>query len=69
MYEPGQFAGVSAPTLFLTGSDSVAVVKDATALAAAAIPGSQVRVLEGHEHFAHRADPEMVAEVILRFIA
>ena len=67
--QPGQFAGVTAPTLFLMGSDSVAVVKDATALAAAAISGSQVRVLDGHEHFAHRTDPEMVAEIIRQFIA
>ena len=69
VYEAGQFAGVAAPTLLLTGSDSVAVVKDATTLAAAAISGSQIRVLDGHEHFAHRTDPEMVAEVILQFIA
>ena len=69
MYQPGQFTGITAPTLFLTGSDSVAIVKDATAVAAAAISRSQVHVLDGHEHFAHRTDPGMVAEVILQFIA
>ena len=69
VYQPGQFAGITAPTLFLMGSDSVAVVKDATALAAAAISQSQVRVLDGHEHFAHRTDPMMVAEIVRQFIA
>jgi hypothetical protein len=38
-------------------------------LAADAIPTSRIEVLEGHGHFAHRTDPEMVVEVIRRFVA
>jgi pimeloyl-ACP methyl ester carboxylesterase len=40
-----------------------------TQLAAAAIPGAQIRVLEGHSHMAHRVDPAMVAAVVLGFAA
>ncbi len=57
------------PTLLLTGSDSVPVVTQATNLAAAAIPDARIYVLEGHAHFAHKTDPDMVAEIIEKTIA
>jgi pimeloyl-ACP methyl ester carboxylesterase len=69
VYQPGQFDAVTAPTLFLTGSDSVPVVTQATDRAAAAIPHAQTRVLEGHGHFAHKTDPAMVSAIITQFIA
>ena len=69
VYQPGQFDAISTPTLLLVGSDSVPVVAEATDLAAAAIPDAEVRVLEGHAHFAHKTDPAMVAEIVGRFIA
>ena len=40
------------------------VVTQATNLAAAAIPDARIHVLEGHAHFAHKTDPDMVAEII-----
>jgi pimeloyl-ACP methyl ester carboxylesterase len=42
-------------------------VREATRLAVAAITGSRIHVLEGHGHFAHRARPALVADVIRRF--
>ena len=66
---PGQFDAVTAETLFLAGSDSVPVVTQATERAAAAIPDAQIRVLQGHGHFAHKTDPTMVTAIIKRFIA
>ncbi len=69
VFEPGQFDGIGAATLFLTGSESVPDVKEATAQAARAIPGAEVQVLEGHEHFAHKTDPALVADVIGRFLS
>jgi pimeloyl-ACP methyl ester carboxylesterase len=65
---PGQFDAIGAPTLLLTGSHSVPVVKEATERAARAIPSSEVHVLEGHAHFAHKTDPAMVVDVIQRFV-
>ena len=67
VYRPGQFDAVTAPTLFLTGSDSVPVVTKATHEARAAIPHANLRVLEGHGHFAHKTDPATVAEIIRTF--
>ena len=34
----------------------------------AALPNADVRVLDGHAHFAHSTDPAMVAEIVGRFI-
>jgi len=68
-YRPGQFARITAPTLMLTGSDSVESVTEATTRAAAAIPHVEVRVLEGHAHFAHRTDPELVTSIVVEVAA
>jgi pimeloyl-ACP methyl ester carboxylesterase len=68
VYQPGQFDGITAPTLLLTGSETPAVLTQATNDAAAAIPGAQVRVLEGHGHVAHRTDPAMVATIVRQFM-
>lgn len=68
VYEPGRFAGIAAPTLLLSGGDSSESLTTATQRAAAALPDARVRVLDGHGHFAHRADPEMVVSIIREFV-
>lgn len=68
VYQPGQFDAVSAPTLLLAGSASPADLSQATHAAAGAIPDSRIRVLEGHGHMAHKAEPAMVAEIVRQFI-
>jgi pimeloyl-ACP methyl ester carboxylesterase len=69
VYAPGQFDGINAPTILLTGSDSVPEIVKATEQAAAAIPNARVRVLDGHAHFAHKTHPAMVDAIIQDFIA
>jgi pimeloyl-ACP methyl ester carboxylesterase len=69
IYQPGQFNTITAPTLFLAGSDSVPAVTKATDEAIAAIPHAQLRVLDSHGHFAHKTDPAMVAAVIRDFVS
>jgi pimeloyl-ACP methyl ester carboxylesterase len=69
VYRPGAFDAVAAPTLLLAGSESPSVLREATDLAAAAIPDARVRVLDGHAHLAIRTDPAMVAVVIGRFVS
>jgi len=64
---PGQFVGIDASTLLLSGGESPASVKEATDRAADAIPNARIHVLEGHGHFAHRADPAMVVSIIREF--
>jgi pimeloyl-ACP methyl ester carboxylesterase len=61
---PGRFAGITAPTLFLSGSGSVPEIVAATQRAVVAVPGARVRVLDGHAHFAHKSDPAMVRDII-----
>jgi pimeloyl-ACP methyl ester carboxylesterase len=68
-YRPGQFSGLTAPTLVLTGSETPPAVREATDRAAAAISNAEIQVLEGHGHFAFQADPAMVAAVIRQFVA
>jgi pimeloyl-ACP methyl ester carboxylesterase len=69
VFQPGQFDEITAPTLMLAGSESVPVVAEATTLAATAIPHVQIRVLEGHGHFAHRLDPALVTQIVVGFAA
>ena len=69
VYQPGQFDAITAPTLMLAGSDSVPDVTKATHQAAAAIPNARIHVLDGHGHFAHKADPAAVTEIIREFVA
>ena len=67
-YQPGQLDHITAPALLLAGSESPPVLTKATQQAAAAIPGAQIQVLEGHGHLAHKTDPAMVAAVIRQCI-
>lgn len=69
VYEPGQFDGIDAPTLLLSGGESTEDLVEATHHAAASIPNARVHVLAGHGHFAHRTDPETVVSIIRDFLA
>jgi pimeloyl-ACP methyl ester carboxylesterase len=66
-YQPGQFDAVTARTLMLTGSETPSEVSDLAHRAAAVIPKTEIRVLEGHGHFACQDDPAMVAAIIRQF--
>jgi pimeloyl-ACP methyl ester carboxylesterase len=68
-FAPGQFDAIAAPTLFLSGTDSVAEVRSATAAAVDAIPQARVEILEGHAHFAHKTDPVMVSALVRAFLS
>ncbi len=68
-YRPRQFDSIAAPTLLLTGSESVAEIVGATQRAATAIPDARIRVLDGHGHFAHKSDAPMVAAIVREFVA
>jgi pimeloyl-ACP methyl ester carboxylesterase len=61
---PGQFAGIAAPTLLLSGSESPPELGEVVRRSAEAIPGSRIAILDGHGHFAYRTHPQEVASVI-----
>ena len=65
--EPGQFDSVTAPTLMLTGSDSTPAIIEITERLAGILPDARIAVLEGHGHFAHKSDPDLVVDLITRF--
>jgi pimeloyl-ACP methyl ester carboxylesterase len=68
VYVPRRFAGITAPTVVLAGSESPPVQETATRLAVDAIPGAELRVLEGHGHFAIQTDPALVAGIIREIV-
>ena len=68
VYHQGWLDGISAQALLLAGSDSPALQTEATRRAAAALPHSDILVLQGHSHIAHRTDPVMVAAIVERFV-
>lgn len=68
-YRPGVMDGITAPTMVLAGSESPRILREATDAALAAIPGAQIRVLDGHAHVAHRTEPGLVAAVIRDFVS
>jgi len=67
--EPGQFNGIAAPTLLLSGSESPPELGEVIRRSAEAIPGARIAILDGHGHFAYRTHPREVAPVIAGFAA
>ncbi|MDP1805287.1 MAG: alpha/beta hydrolase, partial [Acidimicrobiales bacterium] len=56
VYQDGQFDGITAPALLLTGSMTEPTLAELTRRAAAAIPDARIQVLDGHGHFAFKTD-------------
>jgi pimeloyl-ACP methyl ester carboxylesterase len=70
VYRPGAFESITAPILMLAGSESPPSLKECTRLALDALPAAtQLQVLDGHAHLAHKADPDLVAGIIREFVS
>jgi pimeloyl-ACP methyl ester carboxylesterase len=65
----GDFGQVRVPTLFLVGSRSPSYMHEATAMASAALAGSQVETLRGQGHAAMSTGPRLFLEKVLPFLA
>jgi pimeloyl-ACP methyl ester carboxylesterase len=59
---------VGCPTLVMTGSATTDELGAIARAAVDAIDGAQLRVLEGHDHMAHRAAPQVLAEQVRAFL-
>ena len=59
-----ELAAITAPVLILGGSDSPAWFRRSVAEQAAAIPGAQLRMLDGYGHNAPR---ELIAPILIDF--
>lgn len=66
--DPDRFAGMTTPTLLLSGSDSAPVLGAATEAVAAALPECRTVVFEGHGHTAMNTAPERFVEVVVAFV-
>jgi pimeloyl-ACP methyl ester carboxylesterase len=60
---------LAAPTLLLVGSESPDWAKRSTEAFAAAIPGAEVRTLEGHGHGASLSGPDLLASEVESFLS
>ena len=66
-FDPARFEDLRTPTLLLSGSESAAFLRDATAAVAAALPDSQLVVLEGHGHVAQNTAPKWFVDEVVAF--
>ena len=62
----GRAASISAPTLVMHGGASVAFMGETARTLSHAIPGAQLRVLEGQTH---EVDPAVLAPILIDFLA
>jgi pimeloyl-ACP methyl ester carboxylesterase len=67
VHAPGQFEAISAPTVFLSGTDSPEDLIEVTERCAAAIRGAVVHKLQDRDHFAYKSHPDELADVILAY--
>lgn len=67
-FDAGRFETVTVPTMLLTGSESRQYLKETTAVAADALPNSQIVTLEGLGHVAYATAPEQFVEALVGFI-
>jgi pimeloyl-ACP methyl ester carboxylesterase len=67
-WQSQRLAGITVPTLLLTGSETPPELAEVTSLTAAAIPGARVHVLAGHGHVAHVSEPGLVAQVLRNWL-
>ena len=63
------WASSTAPTLLLVGSESPEWARRSTQAFAAAIPGAEVRTLQGHGHGASLSGPDLLASELRGFLA
>jgi pimeloyl-ACP methyl ester carboxylesterase len=68
-FDARRYAGMTTPTLLLTGERSPVGYRRLVQKLAAELPNAQVAVLAGQEHTAQIAAPDLVAAVLTRFLA
>jgi pimeloyl-ACP methyl ester carboxylesterase len=67
-FRSGRFAGMTTPTLLLSGGESPRAYRDATAAVHEALPKSRIVTFEGHHHVAMQTAPERFVEEVLAFV-
>jgi pimeloyl-ACP methyl ester carboxylesterase len=68
-FEADRFGSIIVPTLMLLGSDSPSFLRRSTEAVAAALPNADITVLEGQQHVAMDTAPQLLAGLVLAFLA
>ena len=66
-FDAARFAGLTTPTLLLSGGESAPFLTDATDVLDDALPNSRIAILAGHGHAAMNTAPELFIEEVLAF--
>jgi pimeloyl-ACP methyl ester carboxylesterase len=67
-FDAARFAGLTTPTLLLSGEESAPFLKDATDVLNDALPSSHIAIFAGHGHAAMNTAPELFIDEVLAFI-
>ncbi|WP_332100832.1 alpha/beta fold hydrolase [Halalkalicoccus salilacus] len=67
-FDAARFAGLTTPTLLLSGDESAPFLKDATDVLKDALPNSHIAIFAGHGHAAMNTAPELFIDEVLAFI-
>lgn len=67
-FDPDRFHNLTVPTLLITGSESLQLMREGTAALHDALPNSEVATLEGQGHAAITTAPGMFIERVLAFM-
>jgi hypothetical protein len=67
-FDAQRFQDMFAPTLFLLGGDSPQFLKQATETIATALPNSRIAIMQGQQHTAMYAAPELFRHEVLTFL-
>lgn len=67
-FDPRRFAKLTIPTLIVVGADSPPRYQSSTALLTATLPNNRVVALDGQQHNAIDAAPDLFIREILRFL-
>jgi pimeloyl-ACP methyl ester carboxylesterase len=63
-----RFAGLEVPTMLLLGGDSPPFARQAVEMVEAALPNSEIVVLQGQQHIAMDTNPELFVGEVLDFL-
>jgi pimeloyl-ACP methyl ester carboxylesterase len=66
--DPNALKAITAPTLFLLGSESLASFKTTTETLHALLANSQIKILPGQQHSAMLTAPDLFAKEVFRFL-
>lgn len=66
--DPHRFENLTVPTMLLQGSESPEFLKKATEILHSTLPNNRIAVMQGQQHIAMRAAPELFVHLVTEFL-